>query len=187
MKEASQRIAAMSLEDYNKKLDEEERNMENEISSNKKNFAKFNSEEPELEDQELKMNKFRNYLFSEAKKVSTPQLLSQIVDIINNTYIDEVKMRNNGEDEKEDLEETVNETIQSEGNNISELNQTSTTENAEKKYKYKFFNNYIFENIIFFSFIIFRYYYRGIAYYTDKPPKSNQNQNNSDDSYVEDD
>jgi hypothetical protein len=135
MKEASQRIAAMSIEDYNKKLDEEERNMENEISSNKKNFAQLNSEEPEQEDQELKMNKFRNYLFSEAKKVSTPQLLSQIVDIINNTYIDEVKMRNNGDnEEKEDLQETVNETINTEGNNTSELNQT-TTETGEKKYK----------------------------------------------------
>jgi hypothetical protein len=135
MKEASQRIAAMSIEDYNKKLDEEERNMENEISSNKKNFAQLNSEEPEQEDQELKMNKFRNYLFSEAKKVSTPQLLSQIVDIINNTYIDEVKMRNNGDnEEKEDLQETVNETINTEGNNIFELNKT-TTETGEKKYK----------------------------------------------------
>ncbi len=102
MKEASEKIAQMSVEDYNKKLDEEEKKMEEEINSNKKVFKDV--EEPNEEDQEQKLTKFRSYLFSEAKKVSTPQLLSQIVDIINNTYIDEVKMRNNDPELEEEVE-----------------------------------------------------------------------------------
>ena len=136
MKEASHKIAQMSVEDYNKKLDEEERNMEAEISQNKKNFSQLHSEEPDQEDQQEKLSKFRNYLFSEAKKVSTPQLLSQIVDIINTTYIDEVKMRNDGELEEEQAEEdkvTVNET--NFGENNSEMNLTTQTDTGEKKYK----------------------------------------------------
>jgi hypothetical protein len=136
MKEASHKIAQMSVEDYNKRLDEEERNMEAEISQNKNNFSQLHSEEPDQEDQQEKLSKFRNYLFSEAKKVSTPQLLSQIVDIINTTYIDEVKMRNDGELEEEKAEEdkvTVNETCS--GENNSEMNLTTQTDTGEKKYK----------------------------------------------------
>jgi hypothetical protein len=151
MKEASEKIAKMSVEEYNKKLEDEEKAMEDQINNNNV-FSNLNVEEPEKEDQEQKLSTFRNYLFSEAQKVSTPQLLSQIVDIINNTYIDEVKMRN--DEENEDEEKTItNDTI---NNTIIE------STDGVKQYKH---------------------YYRGVTYYSDKPPK----EHNLDDSYVEDD
>jgi hypothetical protein len=104
----------MTNEEINKTLDEEEKKMRNELEATKRNFSSLaNIEEPNKEDQEEKLEKFRSYLVSDFKKFSTPQLLSQIVEIINSTYVDEVKIRNETEnhylsDEMNDEEENPN-------------------------------------------------------------------------------
>ena len=59
-----------------------------------KNKKDKNYTEPIDEDQERKKEKFKTYLFSQAKNITTPELLAQIVDIIQGSYIDEIKIRN---------------------------------------------------------------------------------------------
>ncbi len=140
MKEASEKLTRMTREEYNRTLDEEEKKMDAELANTKKNFSSFgNIEEPNEEEQEEKMKKFRQFLFSDAKKISTPQLLSQIVQIINNTYIDEVKTRN--EESENNLSANV---IDSSSNlNNSDVNKSqqnsnfdnNTVNGEEKKYK----------------------------------------------------
>ena len=133
MKEASEKMTRMTHEEYNKSLDEEEKKMDAELANTKKNFSSFgNIEEPNEDEQEEKMKKFRQFLFSDAKKISTPQLLTQIVQIINNTYIDEVKTRN---DESE-TNLTENEIDASNNSDVNKSEQRPFAVNGEEK-KYK--------------------------------------------------
>jgi len=74
-------------------IDEEERKMLNNFEA-EKNKKDKNYTEPIDEDQERKKEKFKTYLFSQAKNITTPELLAQIVDIIQGSYIDEIKIRN---------------------------------------------------------------------------------------------
>jgi hypothetical protein len=58
-------------------------------------------DEPEEipQDEQKKIEKFKSYLFSEATKgITTPELLSNIVNIIQTSKLEEVKMRNEEED-----------------------------------------------------------------------------------------
>jgi hypothetical protein len=64
-------------------------NFEAEKDKKEKNYT-----EPIDEDQERKKEKFKTYLFSQAQNITTPELLAQIVDIIQGSYIDEIKIRN---------------------------------------------------------------------------------------------
>jgi hypothetical protein len=57
-------------------------------------------DEPEElpQDEQKKVEKFKTYLFSQAQGITTPELLSNIVDIIQTSKLEEVKMRNEEED-----------------------------------------------------------------------------------------
>jgi hypothetical protein len=131
MREASEKFDKMSEEEITKKLEEEENNLnnlnnlneqENENAIANSNLFR-NVDQPSEEDQEQKLLKFKDHLFSEAKKITTPDLLSQIVEIINTTYIDEIKLRNN--DEKEYSENEINNI-----NQINLINQTALAQNV---------------------------------------------------------
>lgn len=182
MKEASEKISRMSEEELKKKIEDEEKSMNTGESDGK--IFKNLSEQPNDEDQEQKLIKFKEHLFCEAKKVTTPELLSQIVNIINSTYIDEVKMRNEDDDKEEDnpgeinAVNTINTTTANETTIITDkekMNRTITDSNQQTQ-------NNLFPN----QEGKYKYYYRGIAYYSDMPPK-NDNNKDSDDSYVDDD
>jgi hypothetical protein len=43
-------------------------------------------------------------MFSEAKNITTPELLGKIVNIINSTYLDEVRLKNEKENNEEEDE-----------------------------------------------------------------------------------
>jgi hypothetical protein len=60
-------------------------------------------------------------MFSEAKKTTTPELLGRIIDIINTTYLDEVKLKNERENEEDEPEHEVK----------NEVDETSTCEIVE--------------------------------------------------------
>lgn len=99
----------------NRLIDEEEAKL-NFLGDNKEKLDNsFN--EPLDEDQERKKEKFKSYLFSEAKNITTPELLAQIVNIIQGTYVDEIRIRNEavnldpvGESMIEDGDNTENKT-----------------------------------------------------------------------------
>jgi hypothetical protein len=117
----------MTNEEINKTLDEEEKKMQNELEATKRNFSSLaNIQEPNKEDQEEKLEKFRSYLVSDFKKFSTPQLLSQIVEIINSTYVDEVKIRN--ETENQYLSDEMNEEAENSTNVENDLTKIKNKE-----------------------------------------------------------
>lgn len=101
------------------------------------------------EDQERKKEKFKTYLFSQAQNITTPELLAQIVDIIQGSYIDEIKIRNeiaNAEnmentDELKDLDKINKQLKQNDLTLMSESNKNSKEpdfiidKNGVKKYK----------------------------------------------------
>ena len=122
MIEASEKFSRLTNEELDETLNEEEKKMHNELENNKKNFSILgNIEEPNEDEQNEKLNKFRSYLVSDFKKCSTPQLLSQIVEIINNTYVDEIKTRNNLEEE-DDVDELEKNSLHNvEKNNESKI------------------------------------------------------------------
>jgi hypothetical protein len=45
-------------------------------------------------DEQRKVDQFKTYLFSEAKSIATPELLSNIVNIIQHSKLEEVRLRN---------------------------------------------------------------------------------------------
>jgi hypothetical protein len=107
----------MTNEEINKTRDEEDKKMQKENENTQRNFSSLGKiEEPNKEDQEEKLEKFRSYLVSDVKKFTTPQLLSQIVEIINTTYVDEVKIRN--ETDKNDQSEDSFEEVDHQASNI---------------------------------------------------------------------
>ena len=80
---------------------------------------------PNDDDQDMKISAFKSYMFSEAKKTTTPELLGKIIDIINTTYLDEVRLKNEKENEEEaEIETDFNEEV----NETSTCNQSKITE-----------------------------------------------------------
>ena len=108
MNEASSRYG---LEEFKKKLDEEEAQPNNSLifPHQNKNELQKNIEDPNDDDQERKMSAFKSYMFSEAKNITTPELLGKIVNIINSTYLDEVRLKNEKEnnEDKDESEDKI--------------------------------------------------------------------------------
>mgnify|MGYP000877027351 CR=1 FL=1 len=128
------------------------------------------------EDQQEKKDLFKSYLFSGAKNISTTVLLSQIVDIIQGTYLDEIKTRNdlaNEEDEEIPYEENRNKNTNQKISNkkIEEILEKESEfiidEDGNRKYKHV---------------------YRGVTQLMDEPPKKKivKKIYDSDDSYYSD-
>lgn len=87
--------------------------------------------EPINDDQERKKEKFKSYLFSEAKNITTPELLSQIVNIIQGTYFDELKIRNETENDNQiDVISSNDDKI-----NMLESNENKNSVNSNKNDK----------------------------------------------------
>jgi len=112
-------------------IDEEEAKM-NQIFNIEKEKKDKEYSEPIDEDQERKKEKFKSYLFSEAQNITTPELLAQIVNIIQGSYIDEIKIRNEIANREENEE---NSELQKENKNVLnyEMNNNNSTINSNPK------------------------------------------------------
>lgn len=131
-------------------IDEEEKKMLNNFEAEKEKKDKDYTE-PIDEDQERKKEKFKTYLFSQAQNITTPELLSQIVNIIQGSYMDEIKIRNDianeensEEQEKDELKDLYNLNRQIKKNEIALMNDKTKSskepefiidKNGVKKYK----------------------------------------------------
>ena len=89
-----------TLEDWNKKIEEEENKMTFETT----NYDNYMKNAPKDEDRDIKLNKFKEHLFSFAEKISTEELLEKITGIINQ----------NNSNENDNNENNIN---NNEGNN----------------------------------------------------------------------
>lgn len=132
-------------------IDKEEKEMLNNFEKDKEKNEKDYAE-PIDEDQERKKDKFKTYLFSQAQNITTPELLSQIVNIIQGSYIDEIKIRNdmaneeNSEDQEKDERTDLDKlNRQIKQNDIALMNDNNKyslepefiiDKNGVKKYKY---------------------------------------------------
>ncbi len=135
MKEASEKLHNMTDDEISKRIAEDDAGTEN---GTENKVFKRNIEEPSDEDQEKKLGMFKQHLFSNAKAITTPELLSQIVGIINNTYIDEVKIRNDAEDEN--VNSNVNVNVDVNGGNMMNtmstmISESSNNENSNSEYQ----------------------------------------------------
>ena len=171
-----------NLEEFNKKIEEEEKLMNSELT----NYDNYMKSAPKDEDAEMKLNKFKEHLFSSAKKMSTEELLDKITNIINTTKMEEIAKRN----ENEDSDNIVSQINQF--NRINQLNQISqieehnednnTNENRTENTKpmseivdqsesgtANVNNNTIMSEYSSIEPKKFRHVYRGLVYYTDKP------------------
>lgn len=126
-------------------IDEEEAKMNQQFNIEKEKKDKEYTE-PIDEDQERKKEKFKSYLFSEAQNITTPELLAQIVNIIQGSYLDEIKIRNDianrEENENEDSQKENKDTLNKQtNNNNSTINSNSKEpefiidEKGVKKYR----------------------------------------------------
>ena len=107
--------------------------------------------EPIDEDQDRKKENFKTYLFSQAQNITTPELLAQIVNIIQGSYIDEIKIRNeianaeNSEDQNTDEQNSLDKlnrqikqndlALMTEKNKSPKEPEFIVDENGVKKYK----------------------------------------------------
>ena len=156
------------------------------MNSELTNYDNYMKSAPKDEDAEMKLNKFKEHLFSSAKKMSTEELLDKITNIINTTKMEEIAKRN----ENEDSDNIVSQINQF--NRINQLNQISqieehnednnTNENRTENTKpmseivdqsesgtANVNNNTIMSEYSSIEPKKFRHVYRGIVYYTDKP------------------
>ena len=98
----------------NNLIDEEATKIEEEDSStnNKNSLNETNKELIDInEDQEKKKELFKSYLFSKnPQNISTPDLFSQIVDLIKTSNTDDLQIRDSKEEEEiEEKEEIIEE------------------------------------------------------------------------------
>ena len=101
-----------TLEDWNKKIEEEENKMNFETT----NYDNYMKNAPKDEERDIKLNKFKEHLFSFAEKISTEELLEKITGIINqNNNNDDNNNINNNENAGNNNEENIN--INNEDNN----------------------------------------------------------------------
>jgi chromosome segregation protein len=136
IKEASKKID--NIDEFNKKLEDEDTNVDVKIKTNNP------VDNPPEEEQEERLNIFKKYLLTDTMKITTPDLLSKIVNIINSTYLDEIKIRNDDLNEVDEPQSTGTNTIMNTTtikeniNNTININTSSDNNNdnlAPKKYK----------------------------------------------------
>ena len=180
-----------TLEDWNKKIEEEEHKMNFETT----NYDNYMKNAPKDEERDMKLNKFKEHLFGFAEKISTEELLEKITGIIgqqnindnnnneeNNNLINNNINNNNNinlenriqnfmnnlennniEDEKSEITKEQSESINDNAGEDNGRNTISSVTSSEFPKKY-------------------RHVYRGMVYYTDKPDendKKNKNNNRS--------
>ena len=121
-----------TLEDWNKKIEEEENKMNFETT----NYDNYMKNAPQDEEREIKLNKFKEHLFSFAEKISTEELLEKITGIINQN-------QNNNDDNNSNNINNINNNNENEGNNnnIENINNINNINNLNN-------NNINLENAV---------------------------------------
>ena len=186
-----------TLEDWNKKIEEEENKMTFETT----NYDNYMKNAPIDDDRDMKLNKFKEHLFSFAEKISTEELLEKITGIINQNNNEE---NNINENEGNNNINQNNNNIQN--NNINNINLENEVQNFmdnlannnnnvedEKSEITKEHSESVNENLTenngrntvsSISSLEFpkkyRHVYRGMVYYDDKPNKNDNKNNNKD-------
>ena len=201
-----------TLEDWNKKIEEEEHKMIFETT----NYDNYMKNAPKDEDRDMKLNKFKEHLFGFAEKISTEELLEKITGIINqsnenqenNDNSDNNNNNSNNNNNNSDNNNNINleNSIQNFMNNLENNNAEDEKSENTKEQSESITDNNIEDNgrntISSIGSIEvprrYRHVYRGMVYYNDKPDendkkkKNNRNNNNKkkkdeDDEIEEDD
>ena len=177
-----------NLEEFNKKIEEEEKLMNSELT----NYDNYMKTAPKDADAEMKLNKFKEHLFSSANKMSTEELLEKITDLINTTKMEEIANRNENEDENDNNNTNPNSNHpinhinrlnqlnqisnlhSNNDNNSEDLTNEAKTENTNPQTEnidlsVSNANNTIMSEYSSVEPKKYRHVYRGIVYYTDKP------------------
>ena len=195
-----------NLEDFNKKIEEEEHKMYFETT----NYDNYMKTIPADKDQDMKLKKFQEHLFAKANQMSTQELLDRISDIIKqpvsnsssstnlsrssnnniNTRIENALNDVNSNDtENRDLNRQILNTVVRNINN-EENNNNNNLEEDQKSEKTKAqsetvnndvnssMNQGTLSEVSNFD-KRYRHVYKGMIYYTDKPEENrNKNKNN---------
>ena len=202
-----------TLEDWNKKIEEEENKMNFETT----NYDNFMKDAPIDDDRDMKLNKFKEHLFSFAEKISTEELLEKITGIINQNNSEENNNENNIQENNDD-----NININGQNNNNNNINNNLNNINLEhevQNFMNNLENNNMNNNIEDEKSEItkeqsesvnenltenngrntissvgslefpkkYRHVYRGMVYYDDKPNKKENKNNNIKKKIQEDD
>ena len=184
----------LTLEDWNKKIEEEENKMTFETT----NYDNYMKNAPKDEERDMKLNKFKEHLFGFAEKISTEELLEKITGIISQSNIIE---NNNQQNENQANNNNIinNNNNNSNNNNINLENQIQNFMNNlennniedEKSENTKEQSESITENnaddngrntISSIGSEIpkkYRHVYRGIVYYSDKPDENDKRNRNN--------
>ena len=202
-----------TLEDWNKKIEEEENKMNFETT----NYDNYMKDAPIDDDRDMKLNKFKEHLFSFAEKISTEELLEKITGIINQNNSEENNNENNIQENNDD-----NININGQNNNNNNINNNLNNINLEhevQNFMNNLENNNMNNNIEDEKSEItkeqsesvnenltenngrntissvgslefpkkYRHVYRGMVYYDDKPNKKENKNNNIKKKIQEDD
>ena len=178
-----------SLEDWNKKIEEEEHKMTFETT----NYDNYMKNAPQDEEKDMKLNKFKEHLFGFADKISTEELLEKITGIINQNNDDQEDNNNSDNNNNNNNSDNNNNGINLENriqnfmNDLENHNvEDEKSENTKEQSESITDNNNIEDNgrntISSIGSIEvprrYRHVYRGMVYYNDKPDendKKNQN------------
>ena len=194
-----------TLEDWNKKIQEEEHKMNFETT----NYDNYMKNAPKDEERNMKLNKFKEHLFSFAEKISTEELLEKITGIIGQNNMNE--NNDNNEENNNQINDNVNNNMNNNMNNNNNINLENRIENFmnniedEKSENTKEQSESATENAgedngrntisSVTSLEVpkkYRHVYRGMVYYSDKPDENdkknkNNNRNNNNKKKKEED
>ena len=182
-----------TLEDWNKKIQEEEHKMNFETT----NYDNYMKNAPKDEERDMKLNKFKEHLFSFAEKISTEELLEKITGIIGQNNMNE--NNDNNEENNNQINDNVNNNMNNNMNNNNNINLENRIQNFmnniedEKSENTKEQSESATENAgedngrntisSVTSLEVpkkYRHVYRGMVYYSDKPDENDKkNKNNN--------
>ena len=182
-----------TLEDWNKKIQEEEHKMNFETT----NYDNYMKNAPKDEERDIKLNKFKEHLFSFAEKISTEELLEKITGIIGQNNMNE--NNDNNEENNNQINDNVNNNMNNNMNNNNNINLENRIQNFmnniedEKSENTKEQSESATENAgedngrntisSVTSLEVpkkYRHVYRGMVYYSDKPDENDKkNKNNN--------
>ena len=192
----------MTLEDWNKRIEEEEHKMNFETT----NYDNYMKSAPKDEERDMKLNKFKEHLFGFAEKISTEELLEKITGIIGQQNIIENEDNNNENNNQinNNINNNVNNNINLENriqnfmnnlenNNIEDEKSENTKEQSENITENAGDDNGRNTISSVSSLEVpkkYRHVYRGMVYYNDKPDekdKKNKSKNNNSKKKKDDD
>ena len=184
----------LTLEDWNKKIEEEENKMTFETT----NYDNYMKNAPKDEERDMKLNKFKEHLFGFAEKISTEELLEKITGIISQSNIivnnnnqqnenqannNNIINNNNNNSNNINLENQIQNFMNNlENNNIEDEKSENTKEQSESITENNADDNGRNTISSIGSMEIpkkYRHVYRGIVYYSDKPDENDKRNRNN--------